>query len=101
MRLAIYAYTERGEKQKAILKKALEQRENMVSELAVQEAFQSCELLIFIGATGIAVRKIAPYLKDKFSDPAVLCLDEHGMHCIALLSGHVGGANAAAVEIAT
>ena len=100
MRLAIYAYTERGEKQKAILKKALEQRGNMVPELAVREAFQSCELLIFIGATGIAVRKIAPYLKDKFSDPAVLCLDEHGMHCIALLSGHVGGANAAAVEIA-
>lgn len=60
----------------------------------VGEAFQRCDLLLFVGASGIAVRKIAPYVRDKFQDPAVLCVDECGHFVIPLLSGHVGGANA-------
>ena len=48
---------------------------------------------IFVGATGIAVRKIAPLLEDKTRDPAVICVSESGAHAISLASGHLGGAN--------
>ena len=56
--------------------------------------------LIFIMATGIVVRTIAPLVKDKKTDPAVIVLDEKGKFAISLLSGHLGGANARAREIA-
>lgn len=64
------------------------------------ESWNSREALIFVGACGIAVRAIAPYVKDKFSDPAVVAVDEAGSFAVPLLSGHVGGANALAREIA-
>lgn len=57
--------------------------------------------LIFIGAAGIAVRYIAPWVRDKFTDPAVLVMDEKGRHVIPLLSGHVGGAVQLAKELAS
>ena len=62
--------------------------------------FQDSDLLIFVSALGIAVRKIAPYVKDKKEDPAVLCMDEQGYYVISVLSGHIGGANEAARKIA-
>lgn len=57
------------------------------------EKFSDSDALIFIGATGIAVRSIAPYVASKKSDPAVLVVDECGKFVISLLSGHLGGAN--------
>lgn len=59
-----------------------------------------CKNLIFIMATGIVVRTIAPLLKDKKTDPAVVVLDEKGEYAISLLSGHLGGANRISKEIA-
>lgn len=64
-----------------------------------REKFSSDDALIFVGSCGIAVRQIAPYVKDKKTDPAVLCVDELGKYVIPLLSGHIGGANALAVRL--
>ena len=64
------------------------------------ECFASSEILVFVGSCGIAVRKIAPFVRDKRTDPAVVCVDEKGTFVIPLLSGHIGGANALARRIA-
>ena len=65
----------------------------------VQQAFVQGHRLIFICATGIVVRTLAPVLQDKLSDPPVLVLDELGEFLIPLLSGHEGGANQFASEV--
>ncbi|MBR3135606.1 MAG: cobalt-precorrin 5A hydrolase [Clostridia bacterium] len=62
--------------------------------------FAEADALIFCCASGIAVRAIAPHVRDKRRDPAVLVLDEGGTFVIPLLSGHLGGANALAKELA-
>ena len=59
----------------------------------VSEIFDKYDYLIFIMATGIVVRTIAPLVVSKFSDPAILVMDEKGHNIISLLSGHMGGAN--------
>lgn len=64
------------------------------------EAFRASDLMVFVGACGIAVRKIAPYVRDKRTDPAVVCVDEKGTFVISLLSGHIGGANGLTKTIA-
>ena len=51
------------------------------------------DAFVFIGAMGICVRTIAPLVADKHTDPAVVCVDSAGRQAIAVLSGHVGGAN--------
>lgn len=67
----------------------------------VARIFAEYDNLIFICATGIAVRMIAPLIVDKLADPAVLVLDEKGQHVISLLSGHIGGGNALAHQVAS
>ena len=59
----------------------------------VREIFTTYDGLIFIMATGIVVRVIAPYIQDKRIDPAVVTIDDGGNFAVSLLSGHIGGAN--------
>ena len=59
----------------------------------IKDIFESADRILFICALAIAVRTIAPYLKSKVTDPAVLVADEGGRFLISVLSGHIGGAN--------
>jgi len=67
---------------------------------AAGSLFQQYNALVFISAVAVAVRGIAPSLRGKTVDPAVVVVDEGGRYAISLLSGHLGGANQLAVEIA-
>ena len=64
------------------------------------EEWQQQDAFIFIGAMGICVRTIAPFVNDKHEDPAVVCVDSMGLNAISVLSGHIGGANDLAREVA-
>lgn len=66
----------------------------------IEEYFENTDAIVFIGAAGIAVRSIAPFIKHKSVDPAVVVIDETGKFCISLLSGHMGGGNEIAYKIA-
>lgn len=59
----------------------------------LENNFSAFDTLIFVGALGICVRSIAPYLQDKQSDPAVINMDDSGRFVQAVVSGHIGGAN--------
>ncbi len=67
---------------------------------ALQNCFNKYHGHIFIMSTGIVVRVIAPLIKSKISDPAVVVADETGRHAVSLLAGHIGGANDLAKKVA-
>ena len=73
---------------------------DVISRGDVGKRWKDYDAFVFIGAMGICVRTIAPYIEDKHTDPAVVCIDSMGHHVVAVLSGHVGGANALTHEIA-
>lgn len=63
-------------------------------------AFREADALVYVGAVGIAVRAIAPHLRSKADDPAVVAVDVLGRFAVPVLSGHLGGANDLARRIA-
>ena len=69
-------------------------------EQTMKEVFESYRQIIFVGAMGICVRTIAPFIKDKHTDPAVVCIDSCGNYAVPVISGHIGGANALAENVA-
>lgn len=60
----------------------------------VDAYFEQVDAIVFVTASGIAVRSVAEHLTHKSKDPAIVCMDECGKHAISLVSGHAGGANA-------
>lgn len=67
----------------------------------IRHIFEKYDRIIFICAVGIAVRVTAPFIKNKWVDPAVIVIDDFKRYVISLLSGHYGGANEFCNEIAS
>ena len=72
----------------------------VINRSLLGERWKDFDAFVFIGAMGICVRTIAPYIKDKHEDPAVVCVDSLGMNVVSVLSGHIGGANDLTRDIA-
>lgn len=81
-------------------KEGLKEREEEFLSQWTGKMFAEKRAVIFVSATGIAVRAIAPWIRDKMTDPPVVTVDEGAQFVIPLLSGHVGGANELARHIA-
>ena len=102
---AFLAFTDRGETLAELLASRLggeakRAGKSLTIGAWTEENFRERAGLVFIGAVGIAVRAIAPFVRSKSGDPAVVAVDETGRFAIPLLSGHLGGANALAGKIA-
>ena len=105
MKIAIISVTKNGDSNSLVLKEKLQEFsanikiyfKSEVKTLGLnnvcKEAMTSYEAVIFISSTGIAVRGIAPFIKSKDKDPAVVVVDNSSKYAISLLSGHLGGAN--------
>lgn len=72
----------------------------LLARSEVRESFHAYDAFVFVSAIGICVRTIAPVIGDKYTDPAVVCVDSIGKNVIAVLSGHKGGANLLTKEVA-
>ena len=97
-KIAIIQISEAGSEIASTLKRELGAK--MILRSDVGKEWKRQDAFIFIGAMGICVRTIAPYIKDKHEDPAVVCIDSMGQNAIAVLSGHIGGANELTRDIA-
>ena len=105
MSRAYLAFTDQGEKTAEKIAAALPGTVHRIRppktlRAWTAEHFAADRELIFVGALGIAVRAVAPFIKSKAEDPAVVTVDEQGRFAIAVLSGHLGGANELASRIA-
>src|ERR1022692_210640 len=67
---------------------------------ALARAWAQCDGLVCFLAVGATVRLIAPLLNSKWTDPAVVCVDESARYAVAVVGGHAAGANALAVRVA-
>lgn len=103
MRAALFCFSDSGIAIAQKLCTLLGQDKNCIHRRITTDMgalFSDNEALIFIGACGIAVRAIAPFIKSKTTDPAVIVIDDQARYVIPILSGHIGGANNLAVKIA-
>ena len=98
-KIAIIQISEAGKDIAQILQRELGAKTITRTEIGMH--WDEFDAFVFIGAMGICVRTIAPYIKDKHEDPAVVCVDSLGMNAISVLSGHIGGANDLAREVAS
>lgn len=113
MKLAVISFTQHGSRLNKMVSNALAMQGYDCSSFSMEkyaiqyhleplkqplkewtgEMFRKMDGILFIGATGIAVRSIAPFVQDKTKDPAIVVMDEKGVFAISLMSGHLGGAN--------
>lgn len=109
MKAAILSFTRNGRKTAGKIRNVLTAEDWLVTENVkckdepdsyvgslkdwTGEHWKESDVLLYVGAAGIAVRAIAPFVVSKKEDPAVLVIDEQGKYCIPILSGHIGGAN--------
>ena len=98
MKIAIIQISEAGKDIALTLQRQLKAKS--IQRTKVGNEWKNFDAFIFIGAMGICVRTIAPLVEDKHKDPAVVCVDSLGQNVIAVLSGHVGGANELTREVA-
>ena len=98
MNIAIIQISEAGNEIASTLQRELKAK--VIQRSEVGEEWQQQDAFIFIGAMGICVRTIAPFVNDKHEDPAVVCVDSMGLNAISVLSGHIGGANDLSREVA-
>ena len=102
-KIAIIQISEEGKNIARLLLSQVYAQKNeaeIISRTNVGKRWKDFDAFVFIGAMGICVRTIAPYIKDKHEDPAVVCVDSMGLNVISVLSGHVGGANDLTRDIA-
>ena len=98
MKIAVIQISEAGQEIASTLKQELGAKAIGRAEVGWQ--WKKFDAFVFIGAMGICVRTIAPLVNDKHEDPAVVCVDSMGQNAISVLSGHIGGANDLAREVA-
>lgn len=103
MKIACFSFTDKGSSLGIQLSKASNNKYTIHHyknsqvhggiKMLLHYAWTNYDGLIFISATGIAIRLINPFIQDKTIDPAVIVVDDLGRYAISLLSGHIGGAN--------
>ena len=102
-KIAIIQISEEGKNIARLIQSQVFAQKNeaeIISRTNVGKRWKDFDAFVFVGAMGICVRTIAPYIKDKHEDPAVVCVDSMGLNSISVLSGHIGGANDLARDIA-